>query len=371
MESARAGAERPVVELAACPEPWIKWRAGEMMVLPEAALMSVPAETRQRYGSIDEEFAEMYTDGSKREGAQAVGAAVVTKQQNNWEENTFSMNPGATIFTAEAVAVAEALRLYSQSGDGRRLLVYSDSASVLKVLEAAKNKDIKDIVKMKRGEIVAKIMKELCEIYLMKNLPLNETVNRKKTPVVFVWVPAHRGIAGNERADAAAKRATEQTPNCEYALPYEDMLVNLVRNAWKEFATEMRNEARYKDVKYFSEIDTNKQRRKPWFEKFVTQDRRTISVLSRIRANHYNLSESLARKHVVEDHGCDCREHVEDLAHVLWECEKYDHIRDEFVAKMREKGFSGRPQYQDLVRKERPAVCVAVARFLIKTGRII
>ncbi|XP_076546539.1 uncharacterized protein LOC143305723 [Osmia lignaria lignaria] len=236
------------------------------------------------------------------------------------------MNPGATIFTTEAVAVAEALRLYSQSGDGRRLLVYSNSASVLKVLEAAKNKDIKDIVKMKRGEIVAKIMKELCEIYLMKNLPLNETVNRKKTPVVFVWVPAHRGIAGNERADAAAKR---------------DMLVNLVGNAWKEFATEIRNEARYKGVKYFSEIDTNKQRRKSWFEKFVTQDRRTISVLSRIRANHYNLSESLARKHLVEDHGCDCREHVEDLAHVLWECEKYDHIRDEFVAKMREKGFSG------------------------------
>ena len=73
----------------------------------------------------------------------------------------------------------------------------------------------------------------------------------------------------------------------------------------------------------------------------------------------------------MDDPGCECGEETEDIFHVLWECEKYEHLRDKLVQKLEEKGFRGRPQYQDLVRKDKPAICVAVARFLTETGRVI
>ncbi|XP_034182480.1 uncharacterized protein LOC117605351 [Osmia lignaria lignaria] len=313
----------------------------------------------------------MYTDGSKRQGAQSVGAAVVTKNHDNWNERVVSVNPRATIFTAEAIAMVEALKTYKESEDDRRLLLYSDSASVLKVLDGIKSKSMSDIPNGKRNEIIAKILKELHEICVRKNLPCEVAADRKKAPVVFVWVPAHKGIVGNEKADEAAKRATDRPPDSDYVIPYEDILVTLVESAWKDFSTYMRREATYKGARYFNEIDTNEGCKKPWFKKFAIQTKRTISVLSKVRSNHYNLGELLARKYLVEDPGCDCGQAVEDLCHVMWECEKYDHIRGKFIDKLRERELRGRPQYQDLIKRDKPAVCVALARFLIETSKII
>ena len=165
---------------------------------------------------------------------------MITRRDNIWEEKKISMDPGATIFTAETTAVVEALKVYKDFGEERRLLIYTDSASVLKVIESTKNKSASDIKNTNRPEIIIKILNELSEIYSLKNIPVDEKVDRKRTPVIFVWVPAHRGIVGNEKADAAAKSATEMQPNPEYCIPHEDIVVELVDGEWKDFAASIK-----------------------------------------------------------------------------------------------------------------------------------
>ena len=41
------------------------------------------------------------------------------------------------------------------------------------------------------------------------------TATRKGMDIAFVWVPGHRGIAGNEEANKGAKRAAKQVPIVE------------------------------------------------------------------------------------------------------------------------------------------------------------
>lgn len=72
--------------------------------------------------------------------------------------------------------------------------------------------------------------------------------------------------------------------------------------------------------------------------------RNVISVLSRLRANHYNIGESLVRKRLVEDPGCECGETIEDTYHMLWECPRYNDLRSELIAKLKARGVHGRPQ---------------------------
>ena len=45
---------------------------------------------------------------------------------------------------------------------------------------------------------------------LREILEINDRVGRAGTVVRFMWVPAHVGIVGNERADRAAKEATRK-----------------------------------------------------------------------------------------------------------------------------------------------------------------
>ena len=88
-------------------------------------------------------------------------------------------------------------------------------------------------------------------------------------------------------------------------------------------------------------MDTNEGVRKPWFHKYRNTGRAVLSVLSRLHANHYNLGETLARKHLKVDPGCDCVE-GEDVVHVLWECARYDDLRTTMVECLAERGVNER-----------------------------
>lgn len=51
-------------------------------------------------------------------------------------------------------------------------------------------------------------------------------------------------------------------------------------------------------------------------------------MINRLRANHYNLSQSLARKGYIGSARCECGAEVQDIHHIVMRRNFYDEVRD-------------------------------------------
>ena len=124
---------------------------------------------------------KIFTDGSKSESA--VGSAAVP-MEHNIDEVLKRIPSNASVYTAEATALDMALNTIKQSRKSS-FLIPSDSLSCLTALKAYKTLDPK-ILKLK--------------------IKINALTKNGKT-IVFLWIPGHAGITGNELADELAKHA--------------------------------------------------------------------------------------------------------------------------------------------------------------------
>ncbi|KAA5616567.1 hypothetical protein F3H11_34720, partial [Pseudomonas aeruginosa] len=124
------------------------------------------------------------TDGSK--GNNYVHAAFYDSKARF--SQSFVLNEYCSIFTAEAYAVYQALLRITVVNSCTNFLIITDSLSLLESLS--------NISVNYKTNYVLYIIKELLYKYHHKN------VN-----IAFMWVPSHRGITGNEKADKAAREA--------------------------------------------------------------------------------------------------------------------------------------------------------------------
>ena len=107
---------------------------------------------------------------------------------------------GASIFSAEAVALIDALKLV-RSSTLKKFIIFTDSLSCLQSIE---NEDLSNPL----------IMKFLLKY---KNILL-----QGKT-LVLCWIPSHVGIPGNEKADRLAKESLEEEIR-PIPMPYTDFM---------------------------------------------------------------------------------------------------------------------------------------------------
>ena len=121
----------------------------------------------------------IYTDGSKIENSQAVGAAVFCPQLNISQK--VSLDPKTAIFTAECCAINRALDITSACPD-TIFFIFTDSQSVIRSLQ--------------KPTFRYSINNQLIEIK-MKYATFVANNNNQKF-IKFVWIPAHIGITGNE-----------------------------------------------------------------------------------------------------------------------------------------------------------------------------
>lgn len=233
-------------------------------------------------------YSTLYTDGSK--GELGVGAAVI-HSNSSW---LLKLPEQSSNYTAELFAIDKAVNI-TTSVIKRNTCILSDSLSVIQALTTPGNK--------KRTNNTL--------------LTIKENINRAKEYgliIVLIWIPAHRGITGNERADRMANMATYSGASIK-----------------KFIKTDMKAECKYIQHRNWQEKwDVSPKGRifhdiqptitdKPWFIN-TKWPRRITTLISRLRMNHSGAPSHLARNQIITISMCLCGESEANPEHILWQC---------------------------------------------------
>jgi ribonuclease HI len=136
----------------------------------------------ERYGHCE----QYYTDGSRHEDGRTAAAAYCAASDTCI---TARLTDNINIYAAELTAIRLALEMAQQrrNGNGKNIAIFSDSLSSLLSLQAGQCNS--------RPNLLQSVL---------------QFVDSLNVDVHLVWVPAHCGIAGNERCDAGANAATRR-----------------------------------------------------------------------------------------------------------------------------------------------------------------
>ena len=234
-----------------------------------------------------------FTDGSKtREG---VGSAFVCGQ----DTRSFSVPEHSSVFSSELVAIIKALCFIEVSNEALHLIL-TDSLSSLLALRSFYP------------------MHPLIQDILTRLTSLNQTGKS----VQFCWIPSHVGIAGNELADAAARRAASAPCTRRFPLPARDFYPAAdayVRSQWQcMWDTQTRNKLR--------EL---KPTLKPW-PSSSRKSRQEEVTLCRLRIGHTYATHGYLLRGEDRPECPRCNEPL-TVAHALLACRRYAEKRSRYL----------------------------------------
>lgn len=140
----------------------------------------------------------------------------------------------------------------------------------------------------------------------------------------LVWIPSHRGIMGNERADMLAREAFQVGADTQIGIPLKEQ-----KNLWKnemfgKLYDWCKEEGKTRGAYYCNNFLQKSQ--KPWFHKYKIS-RRTVTTLNRLRSGHTSLKESLFKFRMVDSPLCVSCGVEETSNHVFWMCPRFDEQR--------------------------------------------
>ena len=176
-------------------KPWEAWKGSEWRIegVKEGEVDKEKAvKLLEELGQVD---LTLYTDGSAAEGVRCGGAGVVvTKGSAEKPERVCLLKCAAGTVTssyqAELCALREAMKWLKENVSAwESVVVASDSQAALRAVHGVGTGRMEDCI----GEIVE----------------LGRELGNLGKKMVFVWVPGHCGLIGNEWADKAAAEAAK------------------------------------------------------------------------------------------------------------------------------------------------------------------
>jgi ribonuclease HI len=156
---------------------------------------------------------KVYTDGSKDDkGRLGIGIHIPA-----WRiRRNFSITKDASIFTAEMTAILKALELVTENPP-RKVIILTDSLSSIQGIEADEE--------CSRPDLAKEILVAVTGLY------------NSGCRVQLAWIPAHIGIAGNERADKEANKGRHSNNIITTGLGKSEAkskIRQIINNEWKK-----------------------------------------------------------------------------------------------------------------------------------------
>ncbi|XP_070511881.1 uncharacterized protein [Cardiocondyla obscurior] len=195
-------------------------------------------KVKNKFSLQNNNYMCIYTDSSRITENPSTGCAFYIEDLQIGFN--FSINKFCNIFTAEASAIAVALKWCILKNIDRDIVIFTDSLSVLLAIKNNRIEANKNLYIL-----------EIRERYF----ELMHKVNRLNKKVIFCWIPAHKGIFGNESADKLAKEATR-----ELKVPFNDFRELSKTESLRNTNIEIRNQFNYKGKFYYENFYDNDTR---------------------------------------------------------------------------------------------------------------
>jgi ribonuclease HI len=261
----------------------------------------------------------VYSDGSAVDGGVG-GAAVLMKDGVMVREKRFYLGKVEEhmVYEAEVVGMILAVHLLKEAGGEGTMALGVDNQAAIRATGSFQSQPGHHLIDTLHDD-------------LRKLLPEND--GRK---LALRWTPGHKGLAGNEEADAQAKRAARNEMSEGKELPKSlrsrentPITLPLSKSATKqlfhdqlksEARTVMSNSPRYEFLRSIDPTFPSNN-----FENIVDEyPRRHSSLLFQLRSGHVPLNKYLHRISKSPSPRCQqCNEREETVHHFLVSCPKY------------------------------------------------
>ncbi|XP_070153691.1 uncharacterized protein [Polyergus mexicanus] len=259
-----------------------------------------PASSFERLTSSLKYDASFYTDGSRSELDNRAGFAVFSPELDL--EHKERINNNCTIFEAEAFVIQNAIDIVLE-GKTRRAVIFSDSLSVLSSLDNPVSTGITHHGILKIRSLLSECFKQALIVHLF-------------------WIPSHRGIPGNERADILAKESlrlpdTFLLSKCHYTNLYSKFKAISKGRASQIILIE----SLHKRKRYFN--DVRDVLAPPWYnDKNIRENltRPIVTFISRLRSYHTTAKGHFFYKNISDSAECSCGHLFQDMNHIFFHC---------------------------------------------------
>ena len=273
---------------------------------------------KQRLRQTSRQDLIIYTDGSGYDGH--IGAAIysptlkITKGEYIGTEDTHN------VYAAELTAIQMAVSLFEEQIEKyKNIYIFTDNQSAIQTMESPKRQS---------GQYIIKGILDIID----RTYATEPTCN-----IHIEWVPGHKNIDGNERADNAAKAAAAPntaTPTTRMRSAQKRSIQSAMRTQWEtDWKTGSKNAKRLWNISRHPDTTTGPKLYG------TLRERKHVVWISQLRTGHCHLNEYLHRFNIIETPECECGAGKETVEHFLLNCELYDEERDKLRRKVGVQGM--------------------------------